>query len=126
MIPIATYETYQDGQIIFEEGSHGDWIYAIESGAVELSKATKGGRAVIVVLQSGDVFGEIAFLARIPRTATARAVGETTVGLIDRSFLDAEYNKLSQHFQEILKILSMRLKKATDLLLENNIYKVDY
>jgi len=126
MLPIATYETYQDGQIIIEEGSHGDWIYTIESGAVELSKAVKGGRAVIAVLQSGDIFGEIAFLARIPRTATARAVGETTVGLIDRSFLDAEYNKLSQHFQEILKILSMRLKKATDLLLENNIYKVDY
>ena len=126
MLPIATYETYQDGQIIFEEGSHGDWIYAIESGAVEISKAVAGGRGVIVVLQSGDVFGEIAFLSRVPRTATARAVGETTVGLIDRTFLDAEYNKLSQHFQAILKILSLRLKKATDLLLENNIYKVNY
>lgn len=124
MLPIATYEDYQDGQIIFEEGSHGDWIYSIESGAVEISKAVPGGRGVIVVLQPGDVFGEIAFLSRVPRTATARAVGETTVGLIDRTFLDQEFNKLSQHFQEILKILSLRLKKATDLLLENNIYKV--
>jgi len=125
MLPIATYETYQDGQIIFEEGSHGDWIYAIESGAVELSKATKGGRAVIVVLQSGDVFGEMAFLGRIPRTATARAVGETIVGIIDRVFLDTEYNKLSQHFQVILRTLSLRLKRATELLVENNILKVD-
>jgi CRP-like cAMP-binding protein len=123
MLPIATYETYQDGQIIFEEGSHGDWIYAVESGAVELSKAITGGRAVIAVLQSGDIFGEIAFLARIPRTATARAVGETTVGLIDRAFLDTEHNKLSQHFQVILKTLSLRLKRATELLVEKNIYK---
>jgi CRP-like cAMP-binding protein len=123
MLPIATYETYQDGQIIFEEGSHGDWIYAVESGAVELSKAITGGRAVIAVLQSGDIFGEIAFLARIPRTATARAVGETTVGLIDRAFLDTEYNKLSQHFQVILRTLSLRLKRATELLVEKNIYK---
>jgi CRP-like cAMP-binding protein len=91
---------------------------------VELSKAVAGGRAVIVVLQSGEVFGEMAFLARIPRTATARAVGETTVGLIDRAFLDTEYNKLSQHFQVILRILSLRLKRATELLIENNIYKV--
>jgi CRP-like cAMP-binding protein len=125
MLPIATSETYQDGQIIFEEGSHGDWIYAVESGAVELSKAVKGGRAIFAVLQSGDVFGEIAFLARIPRTATARAVGETTVGLIDRAFLDPEYNKLSQYFQVILRTLSLRLKRATELLVENNIYKVD-
>jgi CRP/FNR family transcriptional regulator, cyclic AMP receptor protein len=124
MLPIATYETYQDGQIIFEEGSHGDWIYAIESGAVELSKAVAAGRAVITVLQSGDIFGEMAFLARIPRTATARAVGETTVGIIDRAFLDAEYNKLSQYFQVILRTLSLRLKRATEQLVENNIYKV--
>ncbi len=124
MLPIATYETYQDGQIIFEEGSHGDWIYAIESGAVELSKTAASGRAVITVLQSGDVFGEIAFLARIPRTATARAVGETTVGLIDRAFLDTEYNKLSQHFQVILRTLSLRLKRATELLVENDVCKL--
>ncbi|MGZ6248187.1 MAG: Crp/Fnr family transcriptional regulator [Syntrophales bacterium] len=124
MLPIATFETYQDGQIIFEEGSHGDWIYAVESGIVELSKAVAGGRAVIAVLESGDIFGEVAFLARIPRTATARAVGETTVGLIDRTFLDKEHNKLSQHFQVILKTLSLRLKRATELLVEKNIYKV--
>jgi CRP-like cAMP-binding protein len=123
MLPIATYEDYQDGQIIFEEGSHGDWI---ESGAVEISKAVEGGRGVIEVLQPGDVFGEIAFISSVPRTARARAVGETTVGLIDRTFLDQEFNKLSQHFQEILKILSRRLKKATELLLENKIYKVIY
>ena len=91
---------------------------------MELSKAVAAGRAVITVLQSGDIFGEMAFLARIPRTATARAVGETTVGIIDRAFLDAEYNKLSQYFQVILRTLSLRLKRATEQLVENNIYKV--
>jgi len=121
MLPIATYEDYQDGQIIFEEGSHGDWIYIIESGSVEISRAVEGKRTVITVLEAGDVFGEIAFLSRVPRTATARAVGETTVGLLDRTFLDGEYNRLSQHFQEILKILSMKLKKTTDLVLEKSI-----
>ncbi len=99
MLPIATYEDYQDGQIIFEEGSHGDWIYMIESGAVEISRIVGGEKAVIAILEAGEVFGEIAFLSSVPRTATARAVGETTVGLIDRTFLDAEYNRLSQHFQ---------------------------
>lgn len=121
MLPIATYEDYQDGQIIFEEGSHGDWIYIIESGSVEIFRTIGGKKAVIAVLEAGELFGEIAFLSSLPRTATARAVGETTVGLIDRTFLDAEFNGLSQHFQEILKILSMRLKKTTDLLLEKSI-----
>ena len=116
MYPIASYETYKDGQIIFEEGSHGDWLYVIDSGAVELSKKVKGIDVVIQILHPDDVFGELAFIARIPRTAAARAVGETTVGIIDRAFLDNEYNKLSQYFQIIIKSLAMRLKRTTDTL----------
>ena len=32
MFKIVSYETFQDGQIIFEEGSNGDWIYVVEEG----------------------------------------------------------------------------------------------
>jgi len=38
MFQTAIEEKYTDGQIIFKEGSSGDWIYVIESGAVEISK----------------------------------------------------------------------------------------
>ena len=38
MFKISSYETFQDGQTIFEEGSHGDWIYVVEEGEVEISK----------------------------------------------------------------------------------------
>jgi hypothetical protein len=31
MLQIAGEETFQDGQIIFEEGSAGDWIYLATS-----------------------------------------------------------------------------------------------
>jgi CRP/FNR family cyclic AMP-dependent transcriptional regulator len=114
MYQIAAEETFHDGQIIFEEGSSGDWIYVIDSGAVELSKQVNGEKIVIEVLGPGDVFGELAFIAHVPRTATARAIGETTTGIIDRNFLDQEYNKLSQYFQAILRTLARRLKKTTE------------
>ncbi|MCX5854073.1 MAG: cyclic nucleotide-binding domain-containing protein [Deltaproteobacteria bacterium] len=123
MLPITNYETYHDGQIIFEEGSHGDWLYEIDSGSVELSKKFKGINVVIEILQSGDIFGELAFIARVPRTATARAIGETTIGIIDRNFLDEEYNKLSQYFQSILKTLALRLEKTTKALMDIKIDK---
>ena len=125
MLPVANYETYQDGQIIFEEGSHGDWLYIIDSGSVELSKMIKGSKVVIEILHPDDIFGELAFIARIPRTATAKAIGETTVGIIDRAFLDNEYNKLSQYFQVILKSLALRLKRTTDALASYTIGKTD-
>ncbi len=114
MLPVTNYETYQDGQIIFEEGSLGDLLYMVDSGAVELSKKVDGSKVVIEILQPGYIFGEIAFIANIPRTATAKAVGETCIGIIDNAFLNDEYNKLSQKFQAIIKILALRLQKTTE------------
>ncbi len=116
MLQVASYETFDDGQTIFKEGDNGDWVYVIDSGSVELSKLINGKKVVIEVLQEEEVFGEMAFIANIPRTATAMAIGKTTIGILDRAFLDEELNKLSGSFQAILRSLVLRLKKATDAL----------
>jgi CRP-like cAMP-binding protein len=117
MFQIASYETFQDGQVIFQEGTHGDWIYVIEEGSVEISKKVKGRRVVIELLSRGDIFGELAFIAKMPRTATAKAMGETTVGIIDRDYFDNEFNKLPADFRQIFNTVAMRLKKTTEAIL---------
>lgn len=116
MLDTTSEELYKDGEIIFEEGSTGDWVYVVESGAVELSKTVNGKKVVIEVLRVGELFGELAFIARFPRTATARALGDTTLGVMDKIYMDSEYNKLSGNFQLVLKSLAMRLKKTTEAL----------
>jgi CRP-like cAMP-binding protein len=117
MLQIASYEKYQDGQIIFKEGDSGDWVYVVDSGSVELSKTIGDTKIVIEVLRrEGDIFGEMAFIANISRTATASAIGPTTVGIIDRPYLDGEFNRLSGGFQAILKSLVLRLKKTTETI----------
>ena len=123
MFQISADETFEDGQVIFEEGSSGDWIYLVESGAVELYKMVKSEKVVIEVLQPGDVFGELAYFARIPRTVTARAVGTTTVGVVDRSYLDEEFNRLSGSFRMILKSLVLRLEKTTEKAAEKKLLR---
>lgn len=114
MFQISSYETFKDGQIIFEEGSHGDWIYVVEDGEVEISKHVGGQRIVFETLKEGDIFGEMAYIDRAPRSATATAKGVTVVGLIDRDVFDTEFNKLSADFQKILKTVAFRLRKATE------------
>ena len=115
MFQISTEETFQNGNVIFEEGAAGDWIYVVLSGAVELLKQVEDKQIVIDVVKPEDVFGELGFIAQTPRTATARAVGETIVGIVDRNFLDQEFNKLSSDFRDILKSLATRLKKTTEI-----------
>ncbi len=100
--PIASEETYEDGQIIFREGSSGNWVYVVLNGSVEISKTIGGSKYIISVLQPGEVFGELGYFGAIKRTATAQAISETTVGVVDRSFLDQEFNKLSGFFRAIL------------------------
>jgi len=114
MFNLASEETYQDGQIIIDEGGAGDWLYVILSGRVEISKTVEGKEYIMTLLQPDDVFGELGFLGGIKRTATARAIGETTVGGIDRELLDREFNKLSSDFRTILIGVAQRFKKTID------------
>jgi CRP/FNR family transcriptional regulator, cyclic AMP receptor protein len=114
MFQIATEENYKNDQIIFKEGSSGDWIYVIESGAVEISKKIGGEKVVMVVLKPGEIIGELGFITKTPRTATA--IGNTTVGIIDPVFFEQEFNKLSPGFQAVLSSLAARLKSTTDTI----------
>jgi CRP-like cAMP-binding protein len=118
MFQIASYETFQDGQVIFEEGSNGDWIYIVDEGEVEVFKKTADQKIVIETLRPGEIFGEIAYITRTPRSATASAKGRTVVGIIDRIFFDQEFNKLSPDFQKMIKTVAFRLKKTTASSLE--------
>ena len=59
MYPIASGEQYADGQIIFREGSWGDWVYVIQRGSVEISKTIGGKNYVLSVLEPGEVLGEV-------------------------------------------------------------------
>lgn len=102
MFTLVSEETYEDGRIIFKEGSSGDWVYVVLSGSVEISKTAGGKKTVIAVLKEGEVFGELSFIGGIKRSATVKAIGETTVGIIDRDSLDLEFNKLSSDFRSIL------------------------
>jgi CRP/FNR family cyclic AMP-dependent transcriptional regulator len=113
MFKIASYETFKDGQIIFEEGSNGDWIYVVEEGEVEISKKIGGQKIIIETLKENDIFGEIAYIDKTPRSATATAKGTTVVGIIDRDFFDAEFNKISADFQRVLKMVAFRLRTTT-------------
>jgi len=115
MFDMASKETYEDGQVILEEGSTGNWIYVVLSGNVEISKTIEGKKVVLQMLQQEEVFGEMVFLGDTSRTASARAVGKTIVGVVEHEFLTEELNKLSPKFRYILLGIVKKLKRTTDV-----------
>jgi NADH:quinone reductase (non-electrogenic) len=83
-------EHFEAGQTIFKEGDHGDWLYLIEAGEVEVLKRVAGqGEVALRRLGPGDCFGEIALLGNHVRTASTRSLTSALVLAIDRETCDA-------------------------------------
>jgi NADH dehydrogenase len=83
-------EHFEPGQAIFREGDHGDWLYIIEDGEVEVRKRVAGQEETpIRRLGPGDCFGEIALLGDHVRTASTHSVTSTNALAIDRDACQA-------------------------------------
>lgn len=68
------------GQVVFEQGSWGELIYAVEAGSVEIvARRTDGSEEVRASISAGEYFGEIGPLYNMPRSASARATSDATI-----------------------------------------------
>src|SRR6266566_8087760 len=70
----AITQTVKRGTTIFARGDPGTSLFALCSGTVKISAPSPGGRdAVFNLITDGAIFGEIAVLDGLPRTADAIA-----------------------------------------------------
>jgi putative ABC transport system ATP-binding protein len=68
------------GEVLFHQGDPGDYVYVVESGAVEIyHELFGGGEEHIDVLGRGRYFGELALVLSLPRSASVRATEDAVV-----------------------------------------------
>ncbi len=104
----------QDGEVLFSKGDRGDALYIIESGQVRIfTFEEQGGEITINILKAGAVFGEMALVDDQPRSASAAAIGATTLRRLSREELDLTSPDL---IQEIIRLLSERARNLTDYI----------
>jgi len=70
---------FKPNEIIFSEFEPGETFYLIQSGKVKLVKNAGEFERTLDILQSPEMFGEMAILENSPRTASAIAVDEVKV-----------------------------------------------
>ncbi len=79
----AFERSFHEGQIIFDEGHPGDYLYIIQSGEVELVRPSSRGARVLGRLGPGQFFGEMGVVLGEPRKFRAVAVTDTQVLELD-------------------------------------------
>ena len=80
MVRALEREEFAKGDLIVSQGAHGDKLYVMESGGVDVLM----GGYVISNLGPGSVFGELALLCDAPRAATVQCTSPCVVWSLTR------------------------------------------
>ena len=104
-------------ETLFNRGDEGDALYAVIDGLVRIWVGSDSGKELTFsIMEPGDVFGEIALLDGLPRTANATAQETTQLLVIQRSAFLSVLENDAQLGRHIIELLCERLRLKTDLL----------
>ncbi len=108
---------FQNGERIIEAGKIETRMYIILEGEVQISLSDKIDKINVALLKKGDFFGEISLFNKIPRSATATAVGNVKLAFIDNvDQLRAFLVKNPVFAAKMVHTLAQRLAKTDEIL----------
>jgi CRP-like cAMP-binding protein len=112
---VVAEEAFYDGDKITEQGKHGDWIWVVLEGGIEVVKETPQGPFSILKLGSGAFVGSVAtfLMGGSARSASVYAVGDVQVGVLDSQRLSTDYATASDEFRGFVVSLDKRLRQVT-------------
>lgn len=117
IISMLTEKKLARNETLFFKGDEGDGLYALSSGAVQISALSSGGReATFNIMKPGDVFGEIALLDGQPRTADAIAIKPSTLFFLPRAGFMMLLKDEPEFTARLIAILCSRLRRMSNLI----------
>ncbi|MCC7430822.1 GAF domain-containing protein [bacterium] len=117
--PLLKLKELKKGEILFDEGEIGNFIYLIVEGKLTVTKGTRNDDVCLEThLETGEIVGEMAILEDQPRSAKVQAVTKSKVLLLTKDDL-LSLVKLSPTIGINLAMkISNRLRKTDTLLAE--------
>jgi CRP-like cAMP-binding protein len=109
---VAQQHEYAPGQIIVTQGTPGQAFYMITSGRVSIER----DGVSLGMFGIGDFFGEMSLLDSAPRSATIRAVEQTTCLMLSSWDFRALIERAPSIAIKLLEVLSRRLRVANERL----------
>ncbi len=118
---VTTEESHATGTRIFAYGDPGDKLFIILEGKVRISREVAGmGEEALAVLGAGEVFGEMALVDEVPRSADARAHERCRLLVIAKdAFDDLLFLHKDLAFEvlwSLVRVLNARLRETNEKL----------
>ena len=110
--------TYPKDSLIFNEGDPGAEMFYILSGRVCLERVDCAVKKTLAEMGPGQYFGEMAALINVTRTATARAVEDCHLAVIDATTFGNLIRESREVALAMLREFSKRLKHSNAALEE--------
>ena len=107
---------YANGASIFRQGDIPKYLYIIEEGAVDIVLPAVVDDLIVATFESGTVFGELGIFDSQPRTATARASGDTRVMTIPLETMAELVENHPPAAKQFMAVIIERLRSTDEML----------
>jgi CRP/FNR family cyclic AMP-dependent transcriptional regulator len=106
----SDFVVFPPGHVVFNEGDPGDRMYAVIGGAVDI--VVRG--QVIETVEAGGIFGEMALVEDLPRSASAIVKTEAKLVSVDRNRFLFMVQQTPYFSLQLLGIVTARLRRLVE------------
>lgn len=111
----AGLRRYRKGDIVFAEGDRDDALFVIAQGRVKVFVTSEhGDEMMLVTLQAGETFGELALIDDGPHSASTETLEPTTLLLLHRGTLLELFQEIPALLDSMLRSLGQSLRRLTE------------
>ena len=112
----ASRHRYRRGDIIFQKDDPGHSLFIVARGSVRIYvPSTQGADLTLAVLGPGHFFGDLSLLDGRPRSASAAALGDTNVVILERSDFVAVIRTRPAAVMSVLAVVVRRLRDTDEM-----------
>jgi len=109
---LGTVMTYRAGDTLFREGDEPVYLYFVMSGKIEVTSRGK----FIEFVEEGRALGTVSMIDKNPRSATARAVNDCEIALIDQKKFKFMVEEIPNFCWFVMDVLVHRLRATNEAL----------
>lgn len=110
----ARVERHPAGREIFAKGSPGRHMIAVLRGSVKIASPSPAGREIVLnLVHAGEIFGEIAVIDGGERTASATAMTDCDLLVLDRRDVIPMFERHPEICMMLMRVLCERLRRTS-------------